>query len=92
MRHVVQLFHESTDRTLVERIEIVRPVILITQPPDDDSRMIMMLDDHISKHPTGLFFVDIASKTAPTPRNFFPYQNAQFVAKVQNDFRLLVMS
>ena len=50
-----------------------------------------MLGYHIRQHTFRLSAISFIPHTTTAPGNFFPNQNAQFITKIQNDFRLLIM-
>src|SRR5882757_1403927 len=41
VRQIAHLSHEATDRLLVNARILVRPVVLIAQPPQDDRRVVV---------------------------------------------------
>src|SRR5689334_5471024 len=54
--------------------------------------MIAMLVDEIAQHPPRLFLVALAAEPTATPRDLFPREQTQFVAHVERDPRLLMMT
>ena len=54
--------------------------------------MIVMLVNQMREHVAALLLVSIAADAAATPRNFLPHQQAEFVAELQHQRRLLVMT
>ena len=52
----------------------------------------MMLVNHVGKHAPCLFPVFFPAESTAAPGYFFPYQKSQFIAKAENEIRLLVMS
>ena len=79
MSQVVQLFHESAYLSFVKFREVIRPVIFVTQSPDNNRRMVPVRVNHIRQHPFGLCLIAFATQSAAAPGDFFPYEDTQFV-------------
>jgi hypothetical protein len=60
--------------------EITGPIVLITQAPQYDGGVVIMLLYHIGEHAFCLRPVNIATQTATAPGLFFPNQNSQAIA------------
>ena len=50
-----------------------------------------MLGNHVGQHLPGLVLIGRSAQTTPAPGNLLPDQDAQPVAEVQDDLRLLIM-
>ena len=92
MRQRVQLGHETSNGVGVKGGEVARPVVFISQAPQDDRWMIVMLVNEVAQHVPALLPVPFAPQTAPAPGNFLPDQQAQLVAQIQHQRCLLVVS
>ena len=92
MRNRIQFTHQTAYLALFKFREIVRPIIFITQSPDNDRRMIVVLGDHINQHILRLVAICFITDSTTAPRNLFPHKNSQFVTKIEDDFRLLIMT
>src|SRR5215216_1750298 len=54
--------------------------------------MIIMLFDHILQHSFCLLLINLSAQPAAAPGNFFPDEDAETIAEIENDARLLVMT
>ena len=88
----IQLSHESANAVLVLRLEIAGPVVLITETPHDDGRMVTMLLDEGLEHVAALLLVTVTTDATTAPGNLFPDEEAELIAKFQHQWSLLVMT
>ena len=84
MGKVVQFLHEGADTFLVLRFEVARPVVFVAEAPHDDGRMVAMLLDEGLEHVATLLLVTVTADATAAPRNLFPDQEAEFIAKFQD--------
>ena len=54
MREGVKFTHQRADLSLIKCFKIIRPVILVSESPDDHGRMIAVLFYHVCQHVFGL--------------------------------------
>src|SRR4030095_2073334 len=69
VRDSIQFSHERANLFLVKLFKVTWPIVFISQTPNNHSRMIAMLIDHVSQHASRLVFVTLAAETAATPGN-----------------------
>ena len=92
MGQLVQLAHEGADRLLVEHLEVAGPVVLVAQAPQDDRGVVAVLVDHRASMSRACWLVALAAEAAAAPGDLLPDQQAQLVAQVQRQARLLVVA
>ena len=70
---------------------LVRPIILVAQPPQNDGRVVVVLVDHVRQHALRILLKGLAADPRATPRNLFPHHQAKFVAQFEHQPVLLVV-
>ena len=87
----VQLGKQRADLVLVEFLEVTGPVVFVAKSPENDGGVVAVLVDHVAEHAPRLLLVALATHAAAAPRDLFPNQQAQLIALIEHDARLLVM-
>src|ERR1017187_4779965 len=92
MRQFIQLLHEAADGGVVNGWILCRPVVFVAETPHQDGGMVAVLIDQVGQHGACLLLPFFTHNAGATPRRLFPNQDAQLIAEVKHDARLLVMA
>src|ERR1700733_214830 len=92
MRQVAKFDHESADRLLVDTGIFIRPVVFVSEPPENDRGVVVMPIDQVSQHVLCLLLKRLASYSRPAPRNLLPHHQAKLIAEIKDQPVLLVVA
>ena len=91
VRHVAQLRHECTNRILIHRRILGRPIIFVAETPQNDARMIAMLIDHRRQLVLRHLLPRSVADAAAAPRQLLPHQQPKLIAQLEHQPRLLIV-
>ncbi len=68
------------------------PVVLIAQAPHEHTGVVEVLVDHVGEHERASVLPFFVAHAGAAPRRLLPHQQAEFVAEIQHQPRLLIVA
>lgn len=89
---ITKFDHEVSNRLFVDAGVFTRPVVFVSEPPENDRGMVVVPIDQVSQHILCLLLKRLTSYFRTTPWNLFSHHQAKLIAKIEDQPILLVVA
>src|SRR5260370_5877257 len=91
VREKMKLLQVLPESPLVDLGILRGPVIFVSQPPEQNAGMVIVLADHVAQGTPAHLSEGFVADSSAAPRNLLPYEDPQAVAVLEDSARLLIV-